>query len=125
MTQLRVIEAKERLAELQLASVELPEAVWVEVERIDVSEHVAPLLEASLSRRFIEMEKVKKAGERFAWTFKERFAEMESDTAHPLSPAIHAFVSIAKVPARGVGPLQQALSGVAKAFSHVLQALLA
>jgi hypothetical protein len=113
-----------RAAESAWAEAELQQEMWVEMERVDVEEHLARMIEAAAPPSVLEIEKAKKAGERFAWRIKQRFAEVESNAAHPLSPAIHAVVSIAKVPARGIGPLRQALAGVAKAFSHVLQALL-
>jgi len=98
---------------------------WVELEA-----HVAPILEAStrhlaLLRQAPEIEKAREAGKHLARKVRERLSSMGSDTTHPLNQAIQAFVSIAKVPARGIAPLQQALVGVAKAASHVLLALLA
>lgn len=113
-----------RTPEAAWAEAELQQARWAELARIDVEAQLARLSEASAQQRVLEIEDVRKAGERFAWKIKERFTDIESDSAHPLSPTIHALVSIAKVPARSIGPLRQALTGVAKAISHVLQALL-
>jgi hypothetical protein len=119
------------IPELEMVELALPEIERAEVERwVGLEAHVAPILEASTRhlaslRQAPEIEKAREASKHLAWKIKERLASMESDTAHPLNPAIQAFVSIAKVPARGIAPLQQALVGVAKAASRVLLALLA
>lgn len=150
MVYLRIRDAQARIAERELARIELPavelppaawaamsapeaalaeaelqQEMWAELARIDVEAHLASLSDALASQRLVEIEQARKAGERFAWKVKERFTDIESDSTHPLGPAIHALVSIAKVPARSIRPLQQAVTGVAKAFSHVLKALLA
>ena len=101
---------------------------WVGVEAIEA--RVAPILEASTrhlaSLRMVpEIERAREASEHLAWTVRERLARMGSDPTHPLNPAVQAFVSIARVPARGFAPLRQALAGVVKAASHVLLALVA
>ena len=119
------------IPELELVELALPELWRAEMERwVELEAHVAPILEAStrhlaLLRQAPEIEKAREASKHLAWKVRERFSSMGSDTTHPLNQAIQAFVSIAKVPARGIAPLQQALVGVAKAASHVLLALLA
>jgi len=119
------------IPELELVELALPELWRAEMERwVELEAHVAPILEAStrhlaLLRQAAEIEKAREASKHLAWKVRERLSSMGSDTTHPLNQAIQAFVSIAKVPARGIAPLQQALVGVAKAASHVLLALLA
>jgi len=118
-------------AELQRIELLLPELERVEVARwVDLETHVAPILEASTRhlaslRRAPEIENAREASKHLAWKIRDRIASIESDSAHPLNPAIQTFVSIAKVSARGIAPLQQALVGVTKAVSHVLLALVA
>ena len=118
-------------AELQRIELLLPELERVEVARwVDLEAHVAPILEASTRhlaslRRAPEIESAREASKHLAWKIRDRIASIESDGAHPLNPALQTFVSIAKVSARGIAPLQQALVGVTKAVSHVLLALVA
>jgi len=119
------------IPELELVELTLPELGRADMERwVELEAHVAPSLEASMRhlarlRAAPEIERAREASKHLARKIRERLSSMESDTAHPLNQAIQAFVSIAKVPARGIAPLQQALIGVAKAASHVLLALLA
>ena len=117
--------------QLERLELELPELAVGEMESwVTVEAHVAPVLEASARHLASlsmapEIERAREASERLAWKVRERLARMGSDPAHPLNPAIQAFISIAKVPARGIAPLRQALAGVVKAASHVLLALVA
>jgi hypothetical protein len=119
------------IPEFELIEPAIPEIKQAEMERwVGLEAHVAPILEASTRhlvslRQAPEIEKAREASKHLAWKVRERLASMESDSAHPLNPAIQALISVAKVPARGIAPLQQALVGVAKAASHVVLALLA
>jgi hypothetical protein len=119
------------IPELEVLDLTLPDIEQAEVERwIDLEAHIAPIFDEStrhvvMLRRSPEVERAREVSKHLAGKIRERLARLESDTAHPLNPAIQAFISIAKVPARGMAPLQQALVGVSKAASHVLLALLA
>jgi hypothetical protein len=127
--ELRRIESL--IPELEVVDLLLPEIKQAEVDKwVDLEAHIAPILDVSkrhvvMLRQTPEIERAREVSKHLAWKFRERLARMESDTTHPLNPAIQALISIAKVPARGMAPLQQALVGVAKAASHVLLALLA